>query len=77
MALSLQASTETLMGHPDSPVTIKKALREPQFADVACHHNVPAMARFRWLLMSDQLPEARTTITALLREVQRRGVVES
>ncbi|MFM9444402.1 AAA family ATPase [Streptomyces acidiscabies] len=77
MALSLQASTETLMGHPDAPATIKKALREPQFADVACHHNGPAMARFRWLLMSDQLPEARTTITALLREVQRRGVVES
>lgn len=77
MALSMQASTETLMGHPDAPATIKKALKEPQYADVACHHNGPVMARFRWLLMSDQLPEARTTITALLREVQRRGAVES
>ncbi|WP_037681512.1 AAA family ATPase [Streptomyces griseus] len=77
MALSLQASTETLMGHPDAPATIKRALREPQDPYVACHHNGVGMARFRWLLMSDQLPEARTTITALLREVQRRGMVES
>ncbi|MEU5251835.1 helix-turn-helix transcriptional regulator [Streptomyces longwoodensis] len=77
MALSFQASTETLMGHPDAPATIKKALREPQDPYVACHHNGAGAARFRWLLMSDQLPEARTTITALLREVRRRGMVES
>ncbi|WP_432137047.1 MULTISPECIES: ATP-binding protein [unclassified Streptomyces] len=77
MALSFQASTETLMGHPDAPATIKKALSEPQDPYVACHHNGAGMARFRWLLMSDQLSEARTTVTALLREVRRRGMVES
>ncbi|MFD7877561.1 ATP-binding protein [Streptomyces sp. NPDC059766] len=77
MALSFQASTETLMGHPNAPVTIKRALKEPQDPYVACHHNGAGAARFRWLLMSDQLPEARSTITALLREVQRRGMVES
>ncbi|MFC9287997.1 ATP-binding protein [Streptomyces sp. NPDC057052] len=77
MALALQASTETLMGHPDAPVTIKRALKEPQDPYVACHHNGPGAARFRWLLMSDQLSEARSTITALLREVRRRGMVES
>ncbi len=77
MALSFQASTETLMGHPNAPTTIKRALREPQDPYVACHHNGVGAARFRWLLMSDQLPEARATITALLREVRRRGMVES
>ncbi|WP_230194264.1 helix-turn-helix transcriptional regulator, partial [Streptomyces coriariae] len=77
MALSFQASTETLMGHPNAPTTIKRALREPQDPYVACHHNGAGAARFRWLLMSDQLPEARSTITALLREVRRRGMVES
>ncbi|MBK3636170.1 AAA family ATPase [Streptomyces sp. MBT97] len=77
MALSFQASTETLMGHPNAPATIRRALREPQDPYVACHHNGVGSARFRWLLMSDQLPEARTTITALLREVRRRGMVES
>ncbi|GGR25378.1 AAA family ATPase [Streptomyces aurantiogriseus] len=77
MALSFQASTEILMGHPDAPATIKRALKEPQDPYVTCHHNGVGMARFRWLLMSDQLPEARSTITALLREVRRRGMVES
>ncbi|MFJ4691348.1 AAA family ATPase [Streptomyces sp. NPDC088766] len=77
MALALQASTETLMGHPDAPVTIKRALKEPQDPYVACHHNGAGTARFRWLLMSDQLSEARSTITALLREARRRGMVES
>ncbi|MFE2261256.1 ATP-binding protein [Streptomyces griseosporeus] len=77
MALAFQASTETLMGHPNAPVTIKRALKEPQDPYVACHHNGAGAARFRWLLMSDQLPEARTVITSLLREVQRRGMVES
>jgi DNA-binding CsgD family transcriptional regulator/tetratricopeptide (TPR) repeat protein len=77
MSLSFQASTETLMGHPNAPTTIKRALREPQDPYVACHHNGVGAARFRWLLMSDQLPEARATITALLREVRRRGMVES
>jgi len=77
MSLAFQASTETLMGHPDAPVTIKRALREPQDPYVACHHNGAGMARFRWLLMSDQLPQARMSITALLREARRRGMVES
>ncbi|MEU3176585.1 helix-turn-helix transcriptional regulator, partial [Streptomyces sp. NPDC007000] len=77
MALSFQSSTETLMGHPDAPATIKRALREPQDPYVACHHNGAGMARFRWLLMSDQLPEARKSITGLLREARRRGMVES
>ncbi|MFC8841632.1 LuxR C-terminal-related transcriptional regulator, partial [Streptomyces griseoincarnatus] len=77
MALAFQSSTETLMGHPDAPATIRRALQEPQDPDVASHHNGAAMSRFRWLLMSDQLPEARTAITALLREARRRGMVES
>ncbi|MFJ9665247.1 ATP-binding protein [Streptomyces sp. NPDC101219] len=77
MALAFQSSTETLMGHPDAAATVKRALREPQDPYVACHHNGAGMARFRWLLMSDQLPQARTTITGLLREARRRGMVES
>ncbi|MFF3717138.1 helix-turn-helix transcriptional regulator [Streptomyces prasinus] len=77
MALAFQSSTETLMGHPAAPATIKRALREPQDPFVACHHNGAGMARFRWLLMSDQLPEARKSITGLLREARRRGMVES
>lgn len=77
MALAFQASTETLMGHPDAPATIKRALKEPQDPYVACHHNGVGSARYRWLLMSDQLSEARATITSLLREVRRRGMVES
>ncbi|MEU7061455.1 AAA family ATPase [Streptomyces sp. NPDC046197] len=77
MALAFQASTETLMGHPDAPATIKRALKEPQDPYVACHHNGVGSARYRWLLMSDQLTEAQATITALLREVRRRGMVES
>ncbi|MEV2210059.1 AAA family ATPase [Streptomyces sp. NPDC050997] len=77
LALAFQAQTETLMGHPGAPATINRALREPQDPQVACHHNGPGLTRFRWLLMSDQLAEARTTVTALLREVRRRGMVES
>ncbi|MGW2384983.1 helix-turn-helix transcriptional regulator [Streptomyces sp. NPDC001658] len=77
LALAFQAQTETLMGHPDAPVTIERALQEPQDPQVACHHNGPGLARFRWLQMSDQLAEARTAVTALLREVRRRGMVES
>ncbi|WP_329335836.1 AAA family ATPase [Streptomyces sp. NBC_01352] len=77
LALAFQAQTETLMGHPNAPATIKQALKEPQDPQVACHHNGPGLARFRWLQMSDQLAEARTTVTALLREVRRRGMVES
>ncbi|WP_069770112.1 helix-turn-helix transcriptional regulator [Streptomyces sp. LUP30] len=77
MALSFQSSTETLMGHPNAPATIKQAMKEPQDPYVACHHNGVGAARFRWLMMSDQLAEARSTITALLREVRRRGMVES
>ncbi|MFI6931094.1 AAA family ATPase [Streptomyces sp. NPDC050287] len=77
LALAFQAQTETLMGHPDAPATIDRALREPQDPLVACHHNGPGLTRFRWLLMGDQLTEARSTVTALLREVRRRGMVES
>ncbi|MFI9154284.1 AAA family ATPase [Streptomyces sp. NPDC053367] len=77
LALSFQAQTETLMGHPNAPQTIKRALREPQDPQVACHHNGAGAARFRWLIMSDQLAEARATVTALLREARRRGNVES
>ncbi|MEU3955698.1 AAA family ATPase [Streptomyces achromogenes] len=77
LALAFQAQTETLMGHPEAPRTIKRALREPQDPRVACHHNGAGSARFRWLVMGDQLAEARTTVTALLREVRRRGSVES
>nr|WP_197972353.1 MULTISPECIES: LuxR family transcriptional regulator [Streptomyces] len=77
LALAFQAQAETLMGHPDAPATIKRALKEPQDPQVACHHNGAGSTRFRWLLMSDQLPEARNTVTALLREVRRRGMVES
>ncbi|WP_371668402.1 AAA family ATPase [Streptomyces sp. NBC_00289] len=77
LALAFQAQTETLMGHPDAPATIKRALKEPQDPQVACHHNGAGSTRFRWLIMSDQLAEARNTVTALLREVRRRGMVES
>ncbi|MER5214278.1 AAA family ATPase [Streptomyces sp. NPDC002838] len=77
LALAFQAQTETLMGHPDAPATIKRALREPQDPQVACHHNGAGSVRFRWLIMSDQLLEARSTVTALLREARRRGMVES
>ncbi|MGW3956073.1 ATP-binding protein [Streptomyces sp. NPDC004752] len=77
LALALQAQVETLMGHSNAPATIKRALKEPQDPAVACHHNGAGSARFRWLVMSDRLAEARTTVTALLREVRRRGSVES
>ncbi|MEU6572253.1 AAA family ATPase [Streptomyces sp. NPDC046805] len=77
MSLSFQAQAETLMGHPDAPETIKRALKEPQDPRVACHHNGGGSARFRWLVMGDRLTEARATVTALLREVRRRGSVES
>ncbi|MFF8593373.1 AAA family ATPase [Streptomyces sp. NPDC015220] len=77
MSLAHQASTETLMGHPDAAATTRRALEEPQDDYVACHHNGVGSARFRWLLMSGRLAEARATITALLREVRRRGMVES
>ncbi|MFJ9541031.1 AAA family ATPase [Streptomyces sp. NPDC101225] len=77
LALAFQAQTENLMGHPDAPATIKRALKEPQDPQVACHHNGTGATRYRWLIMSDQLPEARSTVNALLREVRRRGMVES
>ncbi|WP_326719825.1 AAA family ATPase [Streptomyces sp. NBC_00243] len=77
LALGFQAQMETLMGHPGAPATIQRAMREPQDPRVACDHNGAGAARFRWLIMGDQLAEARTTITALLREVRRRGMVES
>ncbi|NGO15135.1 ATP-binding protein, partial [Streptomyces sp. HC44] len=77
MALSFQAQMETLMGHPDAPATLERALTEPQDPIVACDHNGAGATRFRWQIMSDQLTEARTTITRLLGEVRRRGMVES
>ncbi|MER6524275.1 AAA family ATPase [Streptomyces sp. NPDC001508] len=77
LSLAFQAQTETLMGHPNAPATIKRALKEPQDPAVACHHNGAGSTRFRWLVMGDQLTEARATVTALLREVRRRGSVES
>ncbi|MFI9645048.1 AAA family ATPase [Streptomyces sp. NPDC052040] len=77
LALAFQAQAETLMGHPDAPATIKRALREPQDPRVACDHNGAGSARFRWLIMSDQLAEARKTISGLLREVRRRGMAEA
>ncbi|MFI6282811.1 AAA family ATPase [Streptomyces sp. NPDC050988] len=77
MALSFQAQMETLMGHPAAPETLEKALAEPQDLRVACDHNGAGATRFRWQIMSDQLTDARTTITRLLGEVRRRGMVES
>jgi DNA-binding CsgD family transcriptional regulator len=77
LSLAFQAQAETLMGHPEAPRTIKRALREPQDPRVAFHHNGAGSARFRWLVMGDQLTEARAAITTLLREVRRRGSVES
>ncbi|MEU6458150.1 LuxR family transcriptional regulator [Streptomyces sp. NPDC047065] len=77
LALAFQAQCETLMGHPDAPATIGRALAEPQDPRVACHHNGAGSSRFRWLVMSDRLAEARATATTLLREVRRRGMAES
>ncbi|MEV7286354.1 AAA family ATPase [Streptomyces sp. NPDC093252] len=77
LALAFQAHMETLMGHPDAPATIKRAMREPQDPRVAVDHNGIGAVRFRWLIMSDQLAEARTTVMTLLREVRRRGIAES
>ncbi|MGW4784659.1 ATP-binding protein [Streptomyces sp. NPDC004230] len=77
LALAFQAQAETLMGHPDAPLTIKRALKEPQDPRVAADHNGAGSVRFRWLIMSDQLAEARKTVGALLREARRRGMVEA
>ncbi|AJE43168.1 helix-turn-helix transcriptional regulator [Streptomyces nodosus] len=77
LALAFQAHAETLMGHPDAPTTIARAQQEPQDPRVACDHNGPGAVRFRWLIMSDQLAEARTAVSALLREARRRGTVEA
>ncbi|MEU6218845.1 AAA family ATPase [Streptomyces sp. NPDC047022] len=77
LALAFQAQAETLMGHPDAPATIKRALKEPQDPRVACDHNGAGAARFRWLIMGDQLAEARKTVSSLLREARRRGMVEA
>ncbi|MEU3661020.1 AAA family ATPase [Streptomyces sp. NPDC032940] len=77
LALAFQAQAETLMGHPDAPTTIERARQEPQDPRVACHHNGAGSTRYRWLVMSDRLAEARTTVSALLREARRRGMAES
>jgi DNA-binding CsgD family transcriptional regulator len=77
MALALQAQAETLMGHEDAEKTLARALAEPQDPRVACDHNGPGYIRFRSLLMSDQLDEARTAVSALVRVAGQRGAVES
>lgn len=75
-ALSFQALNEALSGHPDAEATLALATAEPQDPQVAVHHNGPQYIRFRILHMSDQLDEARATITWLLSEARRRGAVE-
>jgi DNA-binding CsgD family transcriptional regulator len=77
LALSLLAEAEMLMGHPDAERTLARALAEPQDPRVACDHNGPVHSRFRSLLMSDRLDEARTVIAGLVRAAERRGAVES
>jgi DNA-binding CsgD family transcriptional regulator/energy-coupling factor transporter ATP-binding protein EcfA2 len=77
LALAFQAHQETMLGHPDAPVTLERALSEPQDPEVAVDHNGPVYVRFRYLLMSDELDAARATIAPLVREAGRRGAVES
>ncbi|WKX69945.1 LuxR family transcriptional regulator [Streptomyces sp. XD-27] len=77
LALSLQALTEAVTGHEDADRTLAAALAEPQDPRVACDHNGPVAVRFRLLLMSDRLEEARAAIGSLVRLAARRGAVES
>lgn len=77
LALAFRAQMETLMGHPDAPATLERALALPQDPRVACDHNGAAATLFRRQIMDDRLTEARATITRLLAEARRRGMVES
>jgi DNA-binding CsgD family transcriptional regulator len=77
MALAFKAHVETLFGHSDAAATLDLAMAEPQDPQVAVDHNGPGYIRFRYLLMSDQLDEARVTMTRLVGEARQRGAVES
>ncbi|MFD3452568.1 ATP-binding protein [Streptomyces sp. NPDC058691] len=77
LALSFKALNETTTGHPDAAATLALASAEPQDPDVAMNHNGPVYIRSRYLLMSDQLDEARTALTWLVGEARQRGAVES
>ncbi|WP_432280739.1 AAA family ATPase [Streptomyces luomodiensis] len=77
LALSFQALAETLMGHRDAEQTLARALAEPQDPHVARDHNGPGHTRFRCLLMSDRLDEARAVVGTLVRLAERSGAVES
>lgn len=77
LALSFKALNETTMGHPDAAATLALASAEPQDPGVAMNHNGPVYIRSRYLLMSDQLDEARTALTWLVGEARQRGAVES
>ncbi|MFG2301439.1 AAA family ATPase [Actinacidiphila glaucinigra] len=77
LALSFKALNETTMGHPDAAATLALASAEPQDPDVAMNHNGPVYIRSRYLLMSDQLDEARTALTWLAGEARQRGAVET
>ncbi|TKA10997.1 helix-turn-helix transcriptional regulator [Actinacidiphila oryziradicis] len=77
LALAFQAHNEALSGRPDAAATLARATAEPQDPQVAVDHNGPQYIRFRILLMSDRLDEARSTITWLLGEARQRGAVES
>ncbi|MEU4092475.1 AAA family ATPase [Streptomyces sp. NPDC026673] len=77
LALSFKALNETTMGHPDAAATLALASAEPQDPDVAMNHNGPVYIRSRYLLMSDQLDDARTALTWLAGEARQRGAVET
>ncbi|MEU1617031.1 AAA family ATPase [Streptomyces sp. NPDC005722] len=77
LALSFKALNETTMGHPDAPATLALASAEPQDPDVAMNHNGPVYIRSRYLLMKDQLDEARAALTWLAGEARQRGAVET
>ncbi|MFH8367384.1 AAA family ATPase [Streptomyces sp. NPDC018031] len=76
LALSFQTQTEVLMGHQNAEQTLAAALAAPQDPQVACDHNGPGYSRFRWLLMSDRLDEARAAVSSLARLAEQRGAVE-
>ncbi|MFE5207055.1 AAA family ATPase [Streptomyces sp. NPDC056600] len=77
LSLAFQAHMEVLRGHPDAPATILRALEAPQDDALAYDHNGAGAVHCRWMMMSDRLDEARSTVTALLRGARRRGMVEA
>jgi DNA-binding CsgD family transcriptional regulator len=77
LALAFQAINEEHMGHPDAARTLARSLREPRLPEVDCDHNGPLYTKFSFLLLGDELDEARTTISALVRTARQRGAVES